>query len=64
MSPALLNIALGVADKVVVQIDEPSEKLCPSSVWVYLVYLVLVKFRMDGKERVWYCETKMMREAT
>ena len=28
MSPALLNIALGVADKVVVQIDEPSEKLC------------------------------------
>ena len=37
MLPALLNIALGVADKVVVQIDEPSEKLCPSSVWVYLV---------------------------
>ena len=27
-------------------------------------YVVLVKFRMDGKERVWYCETKMMREAT
>ena len=63
MSPALLNIALGVADKVVVQIDEPSEKICPSSVWVYLVYL-LVKFRMDGKERATHCETKMMREAT
>ena len=36
MSPALLNIALGVADKVVVQIDEPSEKICPSSVWVHI----------------------------
>ena len=36
MSPALFNIALGVADKVVVQIDEPSEKICPSSVWVHI----------------------------
>ena len=36
MSPALFNIALGVADKVVVQIDEPSEKICPSSVCVHI----------------------------
>ena len=60
MSPALLNVALGMASKVVVQIDEPSEKKLNIKVWPYLV---LVKYRRDRKGRATHCETKIMREA-
>ena len=63
MSPALLNIALGVANKVVAQIDEPSEKqfgLFFMIEQLILAYLVLVKYTM---QRLTHCETKMMKEA-